>query len=71
MRISGERQAREVIERVTAQNRRVENNYRLPRSARTARAGDIEGLTAERPCNLARNSSTDGRSATRRISRNK
>jgi len=50
---------------------RVENDHRLSRSARTARTGDIDGVTAERPCSLARNSSTDGRSAMRRISCNK
>ena len=51
--------------------RRVENDHRLSRAARTARAGDIDGVAAERPCNLARNSSTDGRSDMRRISCNK
>ena len=53
------------------EDRRVENDHRLSRSARTARIGDIDGVTAERPLNLARNSSTDGRSAMRRISCNK
>lgn len=49
----------------------IDDDHRLSRSARTARAGDTLGLVAERRSSRARSSSTVGRSTTWRTSFNK
>jgi hypothetical protein len=53
------------------QCRCVDDDHRWSRSARTASAGAMEGVTAERRSKRSRNSSTVGRAATSRISLSK
>ena len=59
------------IECFGERDRRVENDHRLSRSARTARAGETDGVGKLRVLSRARSSSIEGRSATRRISCNR